>query len=117
MANEKRLIDANALLAIGSETKLIEVLPEWRELPYSTQEVVCKYGRFLKQMIQQLPTVDTVSVMHGHWTSKDIINRKAGYGQRYYYHEECKGNACQLFECPYDYCPNCGAKMDGDGNA
>ena len=60
--------------------------------------------------------VDAVEVVHGHWSQKDIISKKAGYGVRYYYHAECEVAPCRLFECAHDYCPNCGAKMDGDGN-
>ena len=70
----------------------------------------------VRQFIKEMPTVDAVEVVHGHWTTMDVIAKKAGYGVRYCRHAECKVNPCRLFECMTDYCPNCGAKMDGDGN-
>ena len=111
MANEKRLIDANELLDIGHKTKLIEVFPEWKELPSSAQKAVCKYGGWVKKMIQQLPTVEAVEVVHGHWD--EGVN-----------HGYCCCSKCRdvyileewLTDGKWNYCPNCGAKMDGDGN-
>ena len=129
MVNEKRLIDANELLAIGHKTKLIEVFPEWKELPLSAQKAVCKYAGFWKKMIQQLPTVDAVEVVHGRWlfdsnteryfcsacnefalcTSKDVPQFDYDWEEnlRYSYTETIYEE--HLTKC----CPNCGAKMDG----
>lgn len=58
--------------------------------------------------------MELTPVVHGRWTSTDIISKKAGYGVRYFNHAECKVNPCRLFECENDYCPCCGAKMDGE---
>ena len=56
--------------------------------------------------IDNFPTADVAPVRHGHWI-------ECNYGLTF----ECS-------ECKYpteynltDYCPNCGAKMDGDKNA
>ena len=55
--------------------------------------------------IDNFPTADVAPVRHGHWI-------ECNYGLTF----ECS-------ECKYpteynltDYCPNCGAKMDGDKN-
>ena len=55
--------------------------------------------------IAEQPTADVAPVRHGHWI-------ECNYGLTF----ECS-------ECKYpteynltDYCPNCGAKMDGDKN-
>jgi hypothetical protein len=97
MANEKRLIDANELVyAIHqSDDRLNSSIWETDEI---VDEIIRAY------------TVDAVEVVHGHNT---------------YDHDSA-------FECSvcgwsdwdtltgdgkYNYCPNCGAKMDGDGNA
>jgi hypothetical protein len=96
--NEKRLIDANAL-SCGIDGCSFES-------GYDAGKVLI--------MIAEAPTVDAVEVVHGKWTPIDVIAKKAGYAVRYYRHAECKVNPCRLFECMNDYCPNCGAKMDGD---
>lgn len=56
--------------------------------------------------IDNFPTADVAPVHHGHWV-------ECNYGLTF----ECS-------ECKYpteysltDYCPNCGAKMDGENNA
>lgn len=59
----------------------------------------------------QCPAIDAVPVVHGRW----VINKKfADY--------ECSVCGQGDVIAPYferlkmNYCPNCGAKMDGDGN-
>ena len=53
------------------------------------------------------PTVDAVPVRHGHWTDD------TGIEGAWNYCSVCGEQAIDL----YDYCPNCGAKMDGkDGD-
>lgn len=68
--------------------------------------------RDLLDLICSADTVDAVPVVHGRWSIKDVISKKAGYGVRYYYHAECEVAPCRLVECADGYCPNCGAVMD-----
>ena len=90
MENEKRLIDANAIKyrTIGCGG--------WGR----PEEVVDKYD------IEKMPTVDAVEVVHGSW-------KHARYTEAPLY-------VCSECDKPeykqHRYCPNCGAKMDGDGN-
>ena len=63
METEKRLIDANALLEAGNETKMPDIFPDWLNMTIAEQEAACKHGRFLKNLIQKLPTVDAVEVV------------------------------------------------------
>jgi len=61
-------------------------------------------------IINQFPTVDAVEVVHGcnvydHDTSFECS--VCGWGD---------WDTMTADSCKYNYCPNCGAKMDGDGN-
>jgi predicted RNA-binding Zn-ribbon protein involved in translation (DUF1610 family) len=60
--------------------------------------------------IVDAPDVDAVPVVHGRWIdrTKEIRNM---IGQRY----DCSncGHIYWFYCADYNYCPNCGAKMDG----
>ena len=60
MANEQRLIDVNALEANFHETKMIEIFPYWKELPFKTQIELVRFGKAVKEKMQNAPTVDAV---------------------------------------------------------
>ena len=67
-----------------------------------------------KDVIDEMPTVDAKPIRHGHWipVNPDV------YGAEYF---EC--SVCGMYsrdglirkELDYEYCPNCGAKMDASG--
>lgn len=64
--------------------------------------VDCSWNRACEK-IQDAPTVDNELVRHGHW--EEIRN---AYG-------ELEGWLCECgreVKSKYNYCPNCGAKMD-----
>lgn len=64
----------------------------------------------LKKMISNAPTVDAVEVVHGRWEWKtEDIYRCSNCGEDSHVKEV-------MGQPDWDYCPNCGAKMDGDGN-
>ena len=96
-----RLIDADAL---------IEDLRKDRESVYSHVfgHVACDSAEELavdlEQTINNQPTIDSVPVVHGEWEF-DI----SGVG--HYYCSVCGGRGD--FYGKYNFCPNCGAKMDG----
>lgn len=69
----------------------------------------------VKDIINNTPAADVAPVRHGHWISLDD----------YFEDAECSecGDALVIGDCSfndfcecYKYCPNCGAKMDGDKN-
>ena len=96
MATEKRLIDANALIAEF----------EWLQSQVSSTTALEIQEHI--QRIKDAPTVDAVEVMHGHW----VITG----GNQYTIFRRCS-ICCAMYDFTPNYCPNCGAKMDGDGNA
>ena len=93
MATEKRLIYADELKTAICDDVVIDGV---------------NYAK-MKKHIDEAKTVDAVEVVHGQWIG--------GYCGTGYITPKCS-------QCGYgdgavgttNYCPNCGAKMDGDGN-
>ena len=92
-----RLIDANsAKSSILVVANCIPIDSDWLN-GYKTGLIAAT------EAIDEIPTIETEPVKHGDW-----------YG--------C-GNMWMCTECNdlayvmHNYCPNCGAKMDGDSNA
>lgn len=56
--------------------------------------------------INKIPAADVTPVKHGEWDKKPFLIGTS------YYCSECGDN----FGEPYNYCPNCGAKMDEEVN-
>ena len=107
MANEKRLIDANALIAYFKEQCEIASKDSEIESLYTLAALKCCIDYF-----EHFPTVDAVEVVHGRWEGVDHdgswrVDRCSVCHRRMHYVD---------YDQPYQYCPNCGAKMDGDGN-
>ena len=102
MATEKRLIDAmNTVMKISKR-----VTPQIAQGCHQ-QRV---YAEVL-QVIAEAPTVDAVEVKHGRWTEAEDGDGAVC--------SVCGEDFCNVYlEVErFLYCPNCGAKMDGDGNA
>ena len=100
MANEKRLIDANALLA-----------SKWCD------SMKNDFDRArAKIIVQSCPTVDAVEVVHGRWEQMEFWPDGGTWRC-----SECGRQIMFMKDTPVTmemhYCPNCGAKMDGDVNA
>ena len=92
MANEKWLIDANAL------QKEFTTIADKSNLDYIFIDVI-------SDAIEDAPTVDAVEVVHGRWIWGESNHR-----------EWMKCSECLKSQTPnlcFTYCPNCGAKMDG----
>ena len=117
MENEKRLIDANALLARlasspESWAKNLQAIRNWWPHAVGIKDNIVG-------VIKDMPTVDAVGVVHGHWKEylhSALVRWKDG---------EPVWADRSVFRCSrcdfgtiarHNYCPRCGAKMDGDGN-
>lgn len=100
MANKKRLIDANALLA--EIQKLREIPP--KVTSFTALNVIAS--------IKNAPTVDAVEVVHGEWSTIEddycgLVALHCSVCNHEWWFED---------DVPikhYHYCPNCGAKMYG----
>ena len=108
MATEKRLIDANAVKKVfdnlRNETFALE--------DPKTAGVIAGTVITCGILIDEIPTVDAVEVVHGEWSTIED--------------DYCGMTALQCSECNqeywfeddppikiYNYCPNCGANMRG----
>ena len=101
MANEKRLIDAN-LLCDGCSFMT----------PSGECLMPCCKAR-------TAPTVDAVEVVHGHWGTTTVEAGDPYDGNSTFCFDVFQCSECgECFDVSdaFNYCPNCGAKMDGDGN-
>lgn len=89
MVNEKRFIYVNDLIERIKKRLKNEMIIGW-----------------LCSIVDEVPTVDAVEVVHGRWIEKPYLLGTTRYcsicGQNY-------GMPHGVF----NYCPNCGAKMDG----
>ena len=107
MVNEKRLIDANARI-------------KWMEDNTANSEwMVNQYNAdWICSMLETAPTVDAVEVVHGHWVSLTECANAGVYcsvcNKKVYKEDYAWCNRKNKLRS--NYCPNCGAKMDGDGN-
>ena len=70
----------------------------------------CK-ADYLREIIESVPAADVVPVVHGRWDeSKEHFYLNNGCKEWInFYCSECDAPN----NSPTDYCPNCGAKMDG----
>ena len=102
MANEKRLIDANKFGTYLADVQLAN--RGWKD-------DICEFLDDVMFVLDEQPTVDAVEVVHGRW-------EKAEYNG-FLRCDQCKDvyiNEEWLEDGKWNYCPNCGSRMDGDGN-
>ena len=107
MANEKRLIDANAEIKKLKDGYCLKCADYYG--------ILCKTCDIAEaiRIMDDAPTVDAVEVVHGEWTI--IVDDY-----------DCEFMCCSVcgemfydgdndtVDCLHNYCPNCGAKMDGE---
>jgi len=73
-------------------------------------------------VIETIPAVDAAPVVHARWIETKIPANTTGHGG--VGQDKKNGWLCSNCRCAFDakllwcqnYCPNCGAKMDGDGD-
>lgn len=68
----------------------------------------------INEIVNAIPAADVVPVVHGRW-----VEKSTAMGMYF----ECSACGCAVWNVKpflfgkgdYNFCPNCGAKMDGDG--
>lgn len=110
MATEKRLIDVDEFLKWV--VKRFHCVPLVGSCDNDSESI--------KLLLAQAPTVDAVQVVHGQW--EDMYDGR--YADPMYRCSVCKKKVLyrskrdflgnwESVQALTDYCPNCGAKMDG----
>ena len=99
MANKVRLIDAEKCYCIAKAY-------------HSDFEQNLANLHSLRELLDDCPTVDAEEVVHGKWEKRTDV---FGFVRCSNCHD------CNIYDDwadgkKWNYCPNCGAKMDGDGN-
>ena len=61
-------------------------------------------------MIYEMPAADVAPVRHGRWID---VREKRLFGDHYFLCSNCKSRNGSMIS--FNYCPNCGAKMDLEG--
>ena len=108
MANEKWLIDANALVEF-IKANYCQYCNSYGGLLCGA----CSNDTFMCH-VETAPTVDAVEVVHGEWSTIEddycglTALKCSECNQEYWFEEEPPTKI-------YNYCPNCGAKMDRGG--
>ena len=106
MANERRLIDANRALEI--------VRDQGHEHPNAYH--LTNYATLI---LREAPTVDAVEVVHGRWIHDCVEGCNPFVDSLPIWVDVMQCSVCKEYiegSHGTNYCPNCGAKMDGDGN-
>ncbi len=98
MANEKRLIDANAFRDFWNKNYRHQ---------YANDTFLFALANF--------PTVDAVEVVHAKWQNEGFGCWLCSSCLEIFTFDNY-GDVHPKDDCGCNYCPNCGAKMDGDGN-
>lgn len=92
-------------------------VPMWRGYggPYRREVHCALVGtvKLVKEEISKIPTADVAPVVHGHFVHDGP--RFAG-GVDWWHCSNC-GRLAAGVETRFDYCPRCGARMDGDDDA
>lgn len=100
-------IDLDAALAICEK----EYKERLRMCDYCGDSVAWNIGNAIKK----LPYADVAPVVHGRWIGAPLCGndncRCSACGSWHNIHVNLRGEPMQK------YCPECGAKMEGDGNA
>lgn len=108
MANEKRLIDADALSEeLSTLTMTITGLRAGKGV---LREFMMEYRKSVLRIIDEQPTVDAVPVEPRNDNERCEYCRGASYTDKPF---KVITQMNREVEVQFNYCPNCGAKMDG----
>lgn len=107
-----------------SRRALLKIIREWPEHLGVLNNPTCeeyaeRYGNLealsaIAGEVERLPAADAVPVVHAEWIS-EVVTKRDWKGMLKQYYQPCSCSACHEPAIQkYNYCPNCGARMDGE---
>ena len=104
----------NVICDAWDECRSLETCKECPDRPKKFMRMaMCNALKYTRKLIEagytKRPTYDVQEVRHGRWISNEL----GGYKWAYYC-SECGWVDGYPFNDRHKYCPNCGAKMDGE---
>ena len=106
------LIDKNALQkALREEYDRHKAL--YDEIGHIERGGIVQGLSYAKMILCKQPTIEAEPVRHGRWIP--ITNDDFGFASKFKcsYCNDIIRLSVAINECHYNYCPNCGARMDG----
>ena len=75
------------------------------------------YPQWYADKIKAISAADVSPIRHGRWitTSGEVFPGSSQFLFYSHKHEECGFQYVDMNENEYDYCPNCGCRMDLEG--
>ena len=93
---------------IKREDAMEPLYEEWKAAESRSDDDIAQIVKMDYITVSNVPSADVVEVRHGHWkVYKDL-------GYRFVKNYQCSECGDIIGDVNYNYCPNCGAKMDGE---
>lgn len=113
MAKEKRLsVEQDAIATAEQELSTSRYISECTINPgmRAIHDKRCKWLSVIIQLAKKALNNDAVEVVHGQWLEvKDSLDIDRGWKC-----SNCNNSVYAMTYEPYEYCPHCGSRMDGE---
>ena len=84
---------------------------------YGAYDDSCMVQAVFVPYIKGAPTIEAAPVVHGRWIEDDARGRHCCSVCEFEVHDDASHVMFGDWRIAPKYCPNCGARMDGDGDA